>query len=263
MNLRSIVWGAMLVFLGGLLLLGNFGLLPPNFNVWGLVWPVVLIGFGIQGILAATRQRYQEQVFSVPHNGYERGRVILHHGAGALTVRDSATEGYFLDGRFGGGVIPRVSVDHGEVSVDLRLPEFQWEWPFGPSQSLDWQLGISNEIPVDLTVEGGASRMIFDLAGLKLRNFTLKTGASSTDILFPANAGETQARIESGAASVVIKVPEGVAARITAKSGLATINIDRSRFLSLGDRYESADFTDAKNRLILHIDTGVGTVTVQ
>lgn len=263
MNLRSVVWGAMLIILGGLVLMGNLGLLPSDFNIWGLFWPLVFIGLGIQGIITATGRKYREQVFSVPYNGFNRGRVHLHHGAGALTVSGHATEGYFLDGRFGGGVIPRVSVNNEEVQVDLKLPDFSWDWPLGPSQSLDWHLGISNQMPLDLTIEGGASRMILDMVDMQLKRFLLKTGASSTEITFPSNAGETRARVESGAASVVINIPGDVAAQITTKSGLASINVDRNRFISSGDRYESPGFNDSKNRLILYIETGVGTVTVK
>jgi hypothetical protein len=47
-----------------------------------------------------------------------------------------------------------------------------------------WELGLTNALPLDLTIEGGASENIFDLSGLQLTNLKITQGASDTTIRF-------------------------------------------------------------------------------
>jgi len=47
-----------------------------------------------------------------------------------------------------------------------------------------WELGITKNIPLKLTVEGGASENNFDFSGLKLTNLDISQGASETKIYF-------------------------------------------------------------------------------
>ena len=72
----------------------------------------------------------------------------------------------------------------------------------------------------------------------------------------------TNVRVESGAASVSIRVPEGVAARIQTKGGLSTIQVDTRRFPQAGDVYQSADYETATNKVDIDVQMGVGSVNI-
>ena len=89
------------------------------------------------------------------------------------------------------------------------------------------------------------------------------TGASSTVVKMPRGAGRTSARIEAGAASVVVLVPDGVAARIQASMGLGSTDIDQRRFPFANGEYTSPDYATAPNQLSLRIEGGVGSLTVK
>ena len=54
-----------------------------------------------------------------------------------------------------------------------------------------------------------------------------------------------RARIDSGVASTIIRVPEGVAARIRVENGLGDVRVDRERFPRSGGGYESPGYVDA------------------
>ena len=59
---RVLLWGALLLLTGGVLLLNNFGLLPWNLGAlwrgfWALLLPVALIGLGVFLVLSFTGQR--------------------------------------------------------------------------------------------------------------------------------------------------------------------------------------------------------------
>ena len=115
-----------------------------------------------------------------------------------------------------------------------------------------------------LRVDAGASRTDLDLTDLLIAElkFCIRAQAA-TRITLPAHAGLTTAEIEAGAASVDIRVPGGVAARIRTESGLATIDIDPTRFPRFGNAYQSPDFETAENKIEMKISTGVGAVHVR
>jgi hypothetical protein len=47
-----------------------------------------------------------------------------------------------------------------------------------------WELALSTAVPINLTIEGGASDNIFDLTGLQINNLSIVQGASETTLLF-------------------------------------------------------------------------------
>jgi len=98
---------------------------------------------------------------------------------------------------------------------------------------------------------------------LSVSDLTIHTGASKTHLTLPAQAGYTRARISSGAASVHIDVPPGVAAHVHGAMGLGTVNVDSARFPRRNGSYESPDYATAVNRVELDIEGGIGSVDVR
>ena len=144
-----------------------------------------------------------------------------------------------MSGSFSGGV--EQSLDRtgssARLSLRTRSDAFFVGWPFTYMQEgLMWNVALTREIPLQLELETGASESRLNLQDLRVTELSLKTGASSTTITLPANAGQTRVNVQSGAASVDLRVPQGVAARIRVQSGLAGINIDRDRFPETGRR---------------------------
>jgi predicted membrane protein len=68
--------------------------------------------------------------------------------------------------------------------------------------------------------------------------------------------------VESGAAAVKIRVPQGVAASIQVKSALAGIHVDRTRFPHSATGYASTDYAGAANKVEIFVETGVGSVDI-
>jgi hypothetical protein len=108
----------------------------------------------------------------------------------------------------------------------------------------------------------GASESKIDLSDLLVDRITLKTGASSTELSLPHAAGQTFVKIQSGAASLSIKIDEKVAARIRVMGGLTDMKLDKGRFLRSGPVYQSTDYDTAQNKIDLDVETGVGSVKI-
>jgi hypothetical protein len=129
---------------------------------------------------------------------------------------------------------------------------------------LVWSLALSTQnVPVLLTVESGASSLNIDLRDVLATRFALKTGASSTNVTMPAH-GVSLLDVESGAASINIRIPETAAARIRAKNSVMALDVDTNRFPRLDSGiYQSSNFDTASDRSEINIESGLGSVSIK
>lgn len=268
MRRNSIFWAVVLVTLGLLMLLRNLGWLRAD--VWGLIWPILLIALGVwilwRALSASAPDAVVEEVV-IPLEGATRGEVRVHHGAGRLRVAGGAAEDKLLVGTFGGGVRHHIRRVDEALQVTLELPHEgglwlpPWQW--GPGGALDWNFSLNPNLPLTLRFETGVGEAFLDLTGLKVSDVEIRTGASTTTLLLPANAGYTCVRIEGGATSVNVRVPQGVAARIQAEAGLAGIAVDQGRFPRVGSFYQSPDYETATNRVEISAHMGAASLDVR
>jgi len=264
MKRSSLFWGSAIVLLGAALLAGNLGIIRGN--VWVFFWPAVVILAGVWFLLRSTAKNEEivTTAANVPLEGATAAEIIFKHGAGRLVVDANAQSGDLLSGSYAGGVTADVDRSGATAKVALHTPTdlvFDAAFPM-TGHGYEWRVGVTPQIPVTLRFETGASESKLDLSGLKAGEVTLETGASSTEITTPANAGYTKMKVESGAASLKVTIPQGVGANIHVESGLAGINIDSKRFTRDGNNYRSADYATAANKLDLDIETGVSSVDV-
>lgn len=183
-------------------------------------------------------------------------RVRIRFGAGELAGH-AAAPGTLLDGSFEGGV--RHHSD-GPNQVDIEQ-DTTYGLPWLDHGS-HWDVGLTAEVPLDLRLDTGANRAMLDLRDLRLRTLELHTGASETRVLLPRAAGATTVRAESGAASLTMEVPAGVAARIRSRMALGSSDIDQVRFPRVAGGYESPDYATATNRVDIDMSGGVGSMRV-
>lgn len=261
----STFWGVVLVVLGVLFLLSSLGLLTAN--IWNVLWPAILIVFGLWILIGAFyRPQAKTEQASIPLESAQRAKVHVHHGAGRLIVNSNASADKIVDGTFTGGLDFRKQLTGDTLDVDMRvpteiIPSFwgPWNWSRGV---LDWTFGMSSAPTLQLEFETGASDTRLDLSALHVAELWLKTGASSTEVILPSNAGSTRVRIEAGAASVLLHVPDGVAAHIHA-TGLVGIEVDTHRFPRAGNAYESSDYVTAANKVDIDAQMGAGSIKVR
>jgi hypothetical protein len=255
----SLAWPLAWMAIGTALLLsttGTLGVAPGDLIAqW---WPVALIGVGLWFAVAAVwpRRLPVSERLDLPLGAVSEAQVKISFGGGELVV-ERAPNGRLVDGTFEGGVAHTLTPSG---TVELR-PDTSRGFPWW-DRPLQWRVGVSGEVPLDLVVEGGASRSRLDLGETRLRRLDLRTGASETRVRLPRAAGASTVRVESGAASVHLEVPQGVAARITSRMALGSSTIDQARFPRAGDAYESPDWQAAANRVEIDIQGGVGSVQV-
>jgi hypothetical protein len=219
--------------------------------------PWVFVGLGIWFVIGAVVPGGNlEESLVIPLGGATDAAVRIRFGAGELTAR-AAAPGNLVDGHFTGGVKSRI-VGPGRVELEQDT-DFGVMWL---DRRSEWEVGLSAEVPLDLRLDGGASRGRIDARDLRLRSLELHTGASDTRVLLPRAAGATTVRAEAGAASLTFEIPAGVAARIRTRMALGSTKVDEARFPATGGGYESPDYATAANRVDIDISGGVGSVKV-
>jgi hypothetical protein len=255
----GLTWPIVWIVVGVVLLLSTTGQLgqgPAELIVqW---WPVLLIGLGIWFVIGALvpSRRGLTETLSLPLGNASEAKVRFRFGAGNLTTRPAAS-GSLVDGEFPGGVIHRVT---GPGSVELSQ-DTRYGLPW-LSHTSNWTVGLTAAVPLDLRIDGGASRAVLDLRDLRVRSLVLQTGASETRVLLPRAAGATTVKAQAGAASLTFEIPAGVAARIRTKMALGSAQIDQTRFPPSSGGYESPDYATAANRVEIEVEGGLGSLRV-
>jgi hypothetical protein len=260
MKRDSMFWGAVLILAGMLLFLQGQGYIG---NVFQYFWPLLLILVGARIILGVYWKPAPsvDDMFSIPLGAAQSVKYHFAHGAGQLEIGGGAPIGQALVGTSAVGM-NRTSQLNGD-RLDVRVEAGPSFVPFvGPEQGV-WRFQLTQEFPVLLTVESGASSLHIDLTDVLATRFLLKTGASSTNVTMPAR-GASILDVESGAASINVRVPDVTAARIRVKEGVMAVNVDTSRFPKTDSGlYQSANFDASQNRTEINIDSGVGSVSVK
>jgi hypothetical protein len=266
MRTGGIFWGSLIILVGAALLAGNLF----SVNVWPYLWPAALIFVGAWFLVWSQirpKAAAAEDV-TIPLQGAARASLRIRHGAGRLVLGGGAGPNVLASGSFSGGLEHSENLRGDTLDAEISVPHDLWmnfggPWIFGPWNPILWDMHLNESIPMKLELETGAGESMLDFSALKAEEISLKTGASSSELTLPARAGKARVKVASGAASVKIRIPDGVAARIFVESGLAGITIDPNRFPRSGDGYQSPDYDRAENSADIRIETGVGAVEIR
>lgn len=263
----NIFWGCVFLVLGGLFLVDSLGIL--DLNLWGILWPLMLMLFGVWVMVGYFRREepLAGEEASIPLENARSASIGIHHGAGRLTIGSGAGPMDLVSGTFGGGLNTYSNWNEDHLNLTLRIrdsgfPMVVIPWFWGSQHRFDWFIHLSDEIPLDLKLKTGASDTRLNLTDLLVRDLRVDTGASQTEIHLPNGIAHTKAVVKSGVASVKIYVPEGVSARIRTKGGLMDARVNRDRFPRTGGVYQSPDYETAANKVEVFVDMGVGSVMV-
>jgi hypothetical protein len=257
-GLWALTWPVAWIVVGASLLASTTGSLATGpGELISEYWPWALVVLGVWFVIGALVPGGRPvESLAIPLGGATRAAVRIKFGAGELVTRPAAP-GNLVDGTFRGGVRQRL-LGPGQVELSQDMSD---GLPFVERGS-SWDVGLTAEVPLDLRLDTGAYRGRIDLGELRVATLELHTGASETHIRLPRSAGATSVRAESGAASLTLEVPAGVAARVRARMALGSTDVDQARFPRVGDLFQSPDYETASNRVDIDAQGGVGSLRV-
>ena len=263
MRRSALFFGTIIVLLGVVLLGINLGVV--THHVWRYFWPLVLVLLGVWFIVGPALWKGNAEAVerSIPLSGDSAADITFNYGAGRMNVGPSSNPTELLGGSFAGGLSEDLQHFNGKAVLKINPPAdfFPGNWMYG-HQGIEWDVRLNRDIRLQLRFHTGACEAHLNLTDLKVSELNIETGASSTDVQLPANAGFTRVVVKSGAAEVKLHVPQGVAASISESSGLSGIKVDTTRFMQNGHTYQSADFSTAANKVEIFYEGGVGSVEI-
>ncbi len=290
------VWGIFLLFVGVVLLLQSLGLLP--WGLWGILWrfwPVLIIIIGI-GILLRRRNVWLVSLLILVILGACLGIAVWQYGlsppAGTVTrsyaeplgdieraqIEIDFTVGNIIIGSLPSGspslveAVSNARDGEGSMNVDFQRQDSEGSlylgtdrvnWRFWGEGGIEWEVNFTGSIPLALNIKSTASNMELDLSQLKVTTLRLDVDAGNCKVMMPASAGTIDVEIEADMANMEVNIPDGVAARIQADTGLGAFIVDTTRFPKHGDYYISDNFNTAQNRIYLEIDSDLGRARVK
>jgi hypothetical protein len=113
----------------------------------------------------------------------------------------------------------------------------------------------------DLDLNVGAATVDFDLSGFKTRNLKIQGGASELDLKIAAYLPQTDVKLEAGAASITIRVPESAGCEIVSNTFMSSK--DFKGFTKIGKQlYQTPNFAASTNKIKIDLQAGVASVDV-
>ncbi|HUI42218.1 MAG TPA: toast rack family protein [Terriglobia bacterium] len=189
--------------------------------------------------------------------------VHIKMGAGELKVDGGATDLLNADFTYN---VPRwkpevqynVTGDTGRLSI---------EQPSGGGHMgntrYEWDLHLSNHVPMEMSVEEGAGRANLNLVGLALSNLKMDLGAGETTIdLDGPWKNNLDATVHGGVGKTTLHLPRDVGVRVEAHSGIGAINASGG-FIKAGDAFTNSAYGTSPVTLRIDVKGGIGEIDLE
>lgn len=154
----------------------------------------------------------------------------------------------------------------GEATLTLHRgegaqPWFRFPWA-ACNGATEWNIHLNPTVSSDITAHSDGGNVKLDLSGMVVTHLVADTGGGNIDVVLPDSASDLSVTAKTGAGNVTVRIPNGIAARIHATTGLGKVTVDPQFGQTDGDTYESPDFASAANRVELTLHSGAGSVFV-
>lgn len=292
----TLVGPILLIAVGGILLLNTLGIVEWTIW-WSLIrlWPILLIVAGLDlligrrstwgallvaavtlafvvgalwwAISGAVAGRANVQDIRQPLGEVTQADVALNPAVGILRVEALPEAADLIRGTVpadgGLGVEETFGQQGNQATYRLTTSGQVWVPTAGGwDQDWVWELGLSPAPSLKLWINMGAGQTDLDLDGLNLSGLEVDNGLGFTRAILPAE-GSYQAKISQALGGATIVVPEGLAVRITAETGLAGRDLPGDLIRESDNVYRSPDYASASHRVDLTVDVAMGLLTVR
>jgi hypothetical protein len=212
------------------------------------------------------------QAFSEPLGGASASKVDIHTRSGDLIIgsldghEDALASGSVQYLKNQAQPARSVSMSDGLTAFTLRsdtIGKLRMPLPWRkPKGALEWKINFNPGVALDLKLYSGEGAIKADLTGMVITDISAESGGGAVDITLPDNSANLSVLAKTGGGKVVVHLPSGMAARITATTGWGKVLVDPT-FVKLDAKtYQSADYESAANKVEITLDSGSGDVTV-
>lgn len=254
-------------------------------NVRNLAWlsPIVIVGVVSYAVIAGQNDdrsstwsdRWQwnwEDTDEGPTSTYswsepfkpeaKRVELSLDMSGGRLTVRGGTDAGNVVVARVSmRGEKPKTT---SSVTPDgaYRIEVVQRDKPDHRGRD-QWIMKVTDSLPIDLTIEGGAARMHLDLSALKVESLDLDAGAADVDIVLGSLVPTVTTDINCGAAALDITVPVMAGLRLYRDGVISRLSDNNLDLVDRGSYSETEGFSDSAVKIELRVTSALSSLRLR
>jgi len=126
-----------------------------------------------------------------------------------------------------------------------------------------WIMKVTDSIPVNLTVEGGAARMRLDLSALKVQTLNLDAGAADIDIVLGSMISDVMCDLECGAATLDITIPSVAGLRFYRESAISRLSDTDLNLVDKGSFSETEGYSDSAVKIEMHVKSALSSLRLR
>lgn len=278
---RSFFWPIVLIGIGVIMLLANMDLLPtPSVRLLLRLWPLALIVLGLD-ILVGRRSPIiggliglgaialvVALLYLAPsldlEPTFERKTLILNTPLGNTTSAEVTLDleryattidsSIDADDLFDAILETYTDVDYLALGGQQKTIEldpvastgFDLDWTTAPTNDMTWEIGLSPEVPLVLSVDVGSGSASLNLFDLMLAELRVDGGSGSTGLAIPSGSSRYRVDVKGGSGSFDIEIEDD--AEIEANMDVGSGSFD----VSIGSGVE----------MTLDIDGGSGSIFI-
>lgn len=292
MKLSTLIKGLLLILVGVILLLINFG-----YGSWNSLqqisrwWPVLLIiiGLGIFGwgriprwlagflivgmvigvstymIWGEKNNDYKKSTVSVltispqQYPQVSEGNLKIDYGGGKIAISPGSPQ--LLKADFNNEKINQ-RIDSNDRNLQVYLGKSQQNWPSREENIDTWRIQISPQLTWNLDINAGAVEENIDLKGIPFNELKCDIGAGSMNIILGKNAKSSNFSIDGGASNIVLHIPSDTGVHLQLNGALNENNLDEIGWIKAGNYYTSPNYQQAEYKIEGDINLSVGNLNI-
>jgi hypothetical protein len=193
--------------------------------------------------------------------------VHVEIGIGVGELRLSGGSDRLLDADFRYNIPdwkPEVSyeVENGLGRLEVSQPSTVVGVAWPSNVRYNWDLRLSDKVPMDLDINFGVGKSQLDLRGLNLRRLKVEAGVGEGTIdLSGPRQSDLSARIEAGVGRLVVLLPTDVGVEAEVRGGIGKVHA--RGLVQDDDRYHNSVWGSSARSIRLEIEGGIGEVELR
>jgi hypothetical protein len=222
---------------------------------------IIILFLILSGCYVSIPVNSEKETIFVKKDSITNLNVNLNLGKGSLNLSNGAKD--LVNGTVKYNKKHKPIVEYKRVQNDgtVNIKESS-EYMFGNVNN-KWNIKLSNDIPINLTINTGASKSNLDLKDLKLKKLNVNTGVGEMKVDLSGKwENSFDATIKTGVGKSTFILPKDVGVKIISEKGIGTG--DYIGLISKGKGvYVNEKYNHSKVLLTIHAELGVGEVTFE
>ncbi|KPN96393.1 toast rack family protein [Lysinibacillus sp. ZYM-1] len=218
--------------------------------------------FVLSGCFSFIPSKMQEEAILVEKDKAKALEVDIDLGVGEMNVTGGAKE--WVEGTANYNIkklAPQVNYNLSGDTGDIEIKHKGSTKLSLSNIKNTWAIQLNDDIPMDLTVETGASLANLDLQGLQLEKLDIDAGVGDLTVNLGGDWQKSfTANIETGVGQTTVIVPSKVGVKLTTEKGIGSSTIEglisKGKGVFVNEAYEKADVV-----LEINSELGVGDIT--